>query len=60
MATIHESLREKLEKRADRSKSIINQNYKNSQSDFIKVLKKIGKLELINNSRDGSRIIDYF
>ncbi|MHA2039166.1 MAG: hypothetical protein ACW98X_22295 [Promethearchaeota archaeon] len=60
MATIHESLREKLEKRAVRSKSIINQKYKNSQSDFIEVLKKIGKLELVDGSSDGSRIIDYF
>ena len=60
MATIHESLRGKLERRADKSKSIINQNYKNTQSEFIKTLKKMGKLELINNSSDGSRIIDYF
>lgn len=60
MATIHASLREKLEKRADRSKSIINQIYKNSQREFIKALIKKGKLELVKNSSDGSRIVDYF
>jgi hypothetical protein len=59
MATIKESLRGKLEDISNESKSIINLNYRNSQSEFVQTLKKLNKMELIKNIGDGSRITDY-
>jgi len=43
MATIENSLRNSLEKRVNKSRLIINQEYRNSQSNFINVLKKLNK-----------------
>jgi hypothetical protein len=58
-ATIKEYMRGKLERRANLSKDIISQNYRNTQNDFIQALKRLKKTYLIEYDGDGSRIIDY-
>lgn len=59
LARYNENYRPILERRAVKSKKIINESFNNSQADYVKALRQSGKEDLLKHIGNGSEIIDF-